>query len=120
MESGGRIGILVGAILWGYIGDKYSKKMVLNINLSCLFLLVLLLGFSVNYEMALSARFAIGLFTGIAPNLKGYISDVSDDSNISKYYIFYGVPWGISYIIGPIIGSNLLAPHKQYPSVFGA
>lgn len=89
-------------------------------------------GFSVNFAMAIIARFFIGFFNGkhnpnhysmylvhicsagTVSTSKAVLSEVSDDSNQAFGLTILGTAWGIGYIIGPAISGVLADPIGQY------
>ncbi|KAL0428374.1 UNVERIFIED_CONTAM: protein ZINC INDUCED FACILITATOR-LIKE 1 [Sesamum latifolium] len=87
------------SLLWGMVADKYGRKPIL-IGTITVVIFNTLFGLSVNYWMAISARFLLGSLCGILGPMR------------------IGTSWGIGLVIGPAVGGFLAQPAEKYPHIF--
>ena len=118
LEGLNRISGFFGCIAWGAISDKIGRKKSLLIILSGISISSLGLGLSYNLYWALGFRIMAGFFAGTVPTLKALIRDISDDSNISVLYSYFGTGYGAASIFGPIIGGLLSNPGDSSLLIF--
>ncbi|XP_047141999.1 uncharacterized protein LOC105845772 isoform X2 [Hydra vulgaris] len=106
------------SLLWGYVCDKFGRKVALLFCGSGYTVATLLFGFTINYVWTVVTRSFQGLFMGFLVITKSLIADISDDSNLSigLNFIFSGN--NIGFIIGPSIAGFLVFPVEKYPKVF--
>jgi MFS family permease len=108
----------LGSFLWGYVSDNISRKSTLLLVLIGNIISYLLLGLSINYSMAFSARAMAGLCAGIVPITKAIMKDVTDKTNYPKLFSYCGMGTGFGSLLGPLIGGLLSNPCLIYPSQF--
>ncbi|XP_065663365.1 uncharacterized protein LOC105845772 isoform X4 [Hydra vulgaris] len=106
------------SLLWGYVCDKFGRKVALLFCGSGYTVATLLFGFTINYVWTVVTRSFQGLFMGFLVITKSLIADISDDSNLSigLNFIFSGN--NIGFIIGPSIAGFLVFPTEKYPKIF--
>ena len=104
-----------GGIIWGLISDRIGRKQSLIYILTGVLSTSILLGVAQIFEVALLARVLAGLFAGIIPMTKTLIRDLSDDSNISVLYSYFGGGYGAASIFGPLIGATLSKLNDSLP-----
>ena len=63
------LGAAIGAIMGGFLADKYGRKAIYTYNMLVYMLGVALVMFSVNFPMLLAARLVMSLGTGISLSL---------------------------------------------------
>lgn len=118
LEGSNRAFALFGCVAWGAISDKIGRKNSLLIILSGISLCSLGLGLSYNLWWALGFRIIAGFCAGTIPTLKALMRDVSDDSNISILYSYFGTGYGAASILGPIVGGILSNPGNSEIFIF--
>ncbi|XP_065660306.1 uncharacterized protein LOC136084085 isoform X2 [Hydra vulgaris] len=92
VDAGRKSGIIASAmfisrifssLLWGYVCDKYGRKLSLLLSGGCVAISTLMFGFSFNYPWTVVTRFLQGFSMGIMVITKAYMSDICDDSNLA-------------------------------------
>ncbi|XP_065649218.1 uncharacterized protein LOC136078132 isoform X3 [Hydra vulgaris] len=109
---------IFSSIIWGYICDKYGKKVALILSGSGLAASTILFGFSMNYTWAVVTRSIQGLCSGMIVISKAIVFDVSDDTNIAVAFSILFSGSNIGLILGPSIAGYLVFPVAKYPNVF--
>jgi MFS family permease len=106
-------------LVWGALSDKVGRKPILLISIFICFLTTLVLGFSQSFGLTLSCRLLAGLFGASSTVAKGMIGDIARDQRDRAWaYAMYGSVYGLSGLLGPIIGGVLTDPVKNYPYWF--
>jgi MFS family permease len=106
-------------LVWGYFSDKYGRKKILIIGLVMMGLTTIGLGFSESFYLTLFCRFVAGLFGANSTVTKGYIGHLARDQRSRAWgYAMYGSVYGISGMLGPLIGGLLANPAELYPETF--
>ena len=95
------LGAAVGAIIGGFLADKYGRKFIFTYNLLVYMLGVLTVMFSVNYPMLLCGF----LITGISV----YISESSENNNRGRNICISQMSWGVGPMVILLLGM-LFAP----------
>lgn len=94
------LGAALGAIIGGFLADKYGRKFIYTYNLLVYMLGVLLVMFSVNFPMLLCGFLFTGISVGIGvPASWTYISESSEVNNRGRNICISQMSWGI----GPMI-----------------
>ncbi|EFI71535.1 MULTISPECIES: MFS transporter [Segatella] len=94
------LGAAIGAIIGGFLADKYGRKFIYTYNLLVYMLGVLLVMFSVNFPMLLCGFLFTGISVGIGvPASWTYISESSEVNNRGRNICISQMSWGI----GPMI-----------------
>ena len=106
------LGAAVGAIIGGFLADKYGRKFIFTYNLLVYMTGVLLIMLSVNFPMLLTGFLITGISVGIGvPASWTYISESSEINNRGRNICISQMSWGI----GPmciLLLSMLFAPGK--------
>ncbi|KAK5671851.1 hypothetical protein QVD99_001682 [Batrachochytrium dendrobatidis] len=120
MASSFYLPLFVMNLVWGGISDRYGRKPVLIIGLVACLVTTLGIGLSQSFWLTITFRFIAGVFGANSTVAKGMLGDISsDDASRSTAYALYGSIYGISGIVGPIIGGILADPATVYPDLFG-
>ena len=108
------VGRVFGSFLWGWLADKYGRKIILIISGTVLALATGCYGFSPTISIALIVRFLVGLFNGIVPTAKAAISDYSDDTTQPFAMGFLGAVFSLGLVFGSGFSGLLADPVMQY------
>lgn len=106
----------LGGMIWGLISDRIGRKNSLILILSGVGITSIGFGLAPNFEVALFWRIMGGFCAGIIPTTKTLMRDLSDDSNISILYSYFGAGYGAASIFGPFLGGFLSRPNTFLPS----
>ena len=115
--SAGIIGLLIGAPLFGFLGDRFGRKTGILIGLCTfgVFTLITMMASSVNQFVAL--RFLTGLgLGGMIPNILSLVAEIAPKRFRGRFTIIVliGVPLGISI---PGIVAAVLVPRFGWPAI---
>ena len=104
------LGAAVGAIIGGFLADKYGRKFIFTYNLLVYMLGVLLVMFSVNFPMLLCGFLITGISVGVGvPASWTYISESSEVNNRGRNICISQMSWGIGPMTILLLGM-LFAP----------
>ena len=104
------LGAAIGAIIGGFLADKYGRKAIYTYNMLVYMLGVALIMFSVNFPMLLAGFLVTGISVGVGvPASWTYISESSEVGNRGRNIGISQMAWGIGPTIILILGT-LLAP----------
>ncbi len=104
------LGAAIGAIIGGFLADKYGRKFIYTYNLLVYMLGVLLVMFSVNFPMLLTGFLITGISVGIGvPASWTYISESSEVENRGRNICISQMSWGFGPMIILLLGM-LFAP----------
>ena len=115
--SANAMGAAIGAIIGGFLADKFGRKFIFTYNLLVYMLGMLIVMFSMSYPMLLCGFLVTGISVGIGvPASWTYISESSEVNNRGRNICISQMSWGI----GPMLilffgmlfapGGNLYAP----------
>ena len=104
------LGAAIGAIIGGFLADKFGRKFIYTYNLLVYMLGVLLVMLSVNFPMLLLGFLITGISVGIGvPASWTYISESSEVSNRGRNICISQMSWGFGPMIILLLGM-LFAP----------
>ena len=104
------LGAAIGAIIGGFLADKYGRKMIYTYNMLVYMLGVLLILTSTAFPMLLIGFLVTGISVGVGvPASWTYISESSEAGNRGRNIGISQMAWGIGPTIILILGT-LLAP----------
>ncbi|MBR1687076.1 MAG: MFS transporter [Prevotella sp.] len=99
------LGAALGAIIGGFLADKYGRKFIFTYNLLVYMLGVLTVMLSVNFPMLLCGFLITGLSVGIGvPASWTYISESSEINNRGRNICISQMSWGIGPMIILLLG----------------
>ena len=106
------LGAAVGAIIGGFLADKYGRKFIFTYNLLVYMTGVLLIMLSVNFPMLLTGFLVTGISVGVGvPASWTYISESSEINNRGRNICISQMSWGIGPMCILLLGM-LFAPGK--------
>ena len=104
------LGAAIGAIIGGFLADKYGRKAIYTYNMLVYMLGVLLILLSTSFPMLLLGFLVTGISVGVGvPASWTYISESSEVANRGRNIGISQMAWGIGPTIILILGT-LLAP----------
>ena len=104
------LGAALGAIIGGFLADKYGRKFIYTYNLLVYMLGVALVICSVNYPMLLCGFLVTGISVGIGvPASWTYISESSEVNNRGRNICISQMSWGVGPMMILLLGM-LFAP----------
>lgn len=108
--SANALGAAIGAIIGGFLADRFGRKFIFTYNLLVYMLGVLIVMLSVNFPMLLAGFLITGISVGIGvPASWTYISESSEVNNRGRNICISQMSWGFGPMIILLMGM-LLAP----------
>lgn len=105
-------GAAIGAIIGGFLADKYGRKTIYTYNMLVYMLGIAIIMFSVNFPMLLTGFLITGISVGAGvPASWTYISENSEVGNRGRNMGISQFAWGVGPTIILLLGM-LLAPGK--------
>jgi len=99
------LGAALGAIIGGFLADKYGRKYIYTYNLLVYMAGVLLIMLSVNFPMLLAGFLVTGISVGIGvPASWTYISESSEVNNRGRNICISQMSWGVGPMIILLLG----------------
>lgn len=90
------LGAAIGAIIGGFLADKYGRKFIFTYNLLVYMLGVLFIMLSVNFPMLLAGFLITGISVGVGvPASWTYISESSEVNNRGRNICISQMSWGV-------------------------
>jgi len=118
------LGAAIGAIIGGFLADRYGRKAIYTYNMLVYMTGVALIMCSVNFGMLLMGFLITGISVGVGvPASWTYISESSETSNRGRNIGISQMAWGIGPTIILILGTLLAPPTSGVGSegmLFGA
>ena len=104
------LGAALGAIIGGFMADKFGRKAIYTYNMLVYMLGVLIIMLAVNFPILLLGFLVTGISVGVGvPASWTYISESSETGNRGRNICISQMAWGIGPLIILLIGT-LLAP----------
>ena len=104
------LGAAIGAIIGGFMADKFGRKAIYTYNMLVYMLGVLIIMLAVNFPILLLGFLVTGMSVGVGvPASWTYISESSETGNRGRNICISQMAWGIGPLIILLIGT-LLAP----------
>ena len=99
------LGAAIGAIIGGFLADKYGRKFIYTYNLLVYMVGVLLVMCSVNFPMLLAGFLITGISVGIGVTASWtYISESSEVNNRGRNICISQMSWGFGPMIILLLG----------------
>ena len=99
------LGAAIGAIIGGFLADKFGRKFIYTYNLLVYMLGVVLVMLSVNFPMLLTGFLITGISVGIGvPASWTYISESSEINNRGRNICISQMSWGFGPMIILLLG----------------
>ena len=108
----------IAAPIWGYLSDKYGRRVIIWTTLAGSILAYILLAYSQTLYGLFFARAFAGFMAGNISTAQAYIADITDQNNRAKGMGLFGAAFGIGFILGPAIGGILAGSDPKNPNVF--
>ena len=118
LASAFNVGQLLGSMAAGWLSDKYGRRPIMIGGLVCTIGAIVMFGFSVDYWMAMAARFLWGLLNSNVGIAKTVVSEVCDDTNQARGLSMLSIGTGLARMMSPAIGGALAMPADKWPDVF--
>jgi MFS family permease len=107
--------LFISNTVWGALSDRIGRKICLVISMIVCLVTTVALSLSPSFEWAFSSRFIAGIFGAYSTVVKGMIGTI-EPQYLGWGYAVYGSIFGISGILGPIIGGLLGNPAQLFGS----
>ena len=117
------LGAAIGAIIGGFLADRYGRKAIYTYNMLIYMLGVALVVIATNFPMLLAGFLVTGISVGVGvPASWTYISENSEVGNRGRNIGISQMAWGIGPLIILILGTLLAPPTggEQGGLLFGA
>jgi len=108
----------IAAPIWGYLSDKYGRRIIIWVTLAGSIIAYILLAYSQTLYGLFFARAFAGFMAGNISTAQAYIADITNKNNRAKAMGLFGAAFGIGFILGPAIGGVLAGPDPKNPNVF--
>ncbi|WGL16832.1 MFS transporter [Microbulbifer bruguierae] len=100
-------GMFIGTPVWGRLSDRFGRKPILAISLVGSVLGYIVLAFATEVWMVGVSRLFSGLMAGNLSVAQAYVADVTDEKDRAKGMGMLGAAFGLSFILGPLLGGVL-------------
>ncbi|CAN0066183.1 unnamed protein product [Scytosiphon promiscuus] len=114
------LGRFLSGYFWGHVSDSVGRKPVIIVGLAATAALSLTFGFSTNYYLAISSRFALGLMNGITPAIRTTVREICGTERVLQAMAYIDGSRAVSIVFGSAMGGLLVQPVEHYPSIFSA
>lgn len=114
------VGMFVSEWVWGSLGDRTDRRLLMLVSLLSMSLLSVLYTFSQLIPFFIVLQFVTGvLFVAIGPLTRSYVSDASPQQSIGLYASLWWFFYALGRVIGPILGT-FIAQAWSYAYAFWA
>lgn len=114
----GLVGILLGALFFGGLGDKYGRRPVLIAATLVFSLLTLLTGFAQSLSQLIALRVLAGIgLGGIMPNVVALVGEYSPKRSRAFLMMFISNGFNVGAVLGGF-ASSVLIPEYGWRAVF--
>lgn len=107
-------------IAWGRASDRFGRKPIILLALTCTMLSSILFGFSKNLAWGFIARSLQGLSNGNVGIIRTAVAELVPQKELQpRAFSIMPLVWNIGSIFGPSFGGSLVHPVERYPQIFG-
>lgn len=107
-------------IAWGRASDRFGRKPMMMLALSCTMVAGLLFGFSRSLLWAFVARSLQGLFNGNVGIIRTAVAELVTEKELQpRAFSLMPLVWTVGSIFGPAFGGSLVHPVERFPALFG-
>jgi MFS family permease len=108
------------AIPWGRASDKYGRKPIILLALTCAMGSSLLFGFSTSLKWAIVSRALSGASNGNVGILRTTVAEMVPHRSLQpRAFSLLPLVWQVGSIVGPVLGGALASPSTSMPQLFG-
>ncbi|EXJ76833.1 hypothetical protein A1O3_10478 [Capronia epimyces CBS 606.96] len=107
-------------IAWGRASDRFGRKPMILLALTCTMVSSILFGLSKNLQWAFITRSMQGLSNGNVGIIRTAVAEMVPQRELQPLaFSIMPLVWNIGSIFGPSFGGSLVRPADRYPNVFG-
>jgi MFS family permease len=107
-------------IAWGRASDRFGRKPMILLALSCTMFAGLLFGFSRSLLWAFVARSLQGLSNGTVGIIRTAVAELVTEKELQpRAFSIMPLVWTVGSIFGPAFGGSLVHPTERFPGLFG-
>lgn len=104
------------SIHWGRASDRYGRKPVILLSLTCTMITSLLWGFSTSIGMAIAVRALAGAGNGTVGIIRTTVAELVPFKELQpRAFSIMPLVWNIGSIFGPTLGGALANPYHVTP-----
>jgi MFS family permease len=105
--------------IWGRVSDRIGRRRVMLVTIAGTSVALLMLGLADSMAWIFVARALSGIFGANISVATAYVSDVTDESERTRWMGMVGASFGVGFVLGPAIG-GFLAPYSHGLPMFVA
>ena len=106
----------VTSIAWGRASDRYGRKPIILISLTCTMITSLLWGFANSIGMAIAVRVLAGAGNGTVGIIRTAVAEMVPWKELQpRAFSVMPLVWNIGSIFGPMLGGALANPYHVKP-----
>ncbi|OCT49487.1 MFS transporter [Cladophialophora carrionii] len=107
-------------VAWGRASDRFGRKPIIIVALTCTMLSSILFGFSKNLAWAFITRSLQGLSNGNVGIIRTAVAELVPQKELQpRAFSIMPLVWNVGSVFGPSVGGTLVHPAERYPQVFG-
>lgn len=110
----------VFAPIWGRLSDRIGRRPIMLMTVFGSSVSLLMLGLAESLIWLFAARILGGVFSANISVATAYLSDVTDESERTRWMGMVGASFGIGFLLGPAIGAGLLPLGYGAPMFFAS
>ncbi|MBV9323558.1 MAG: MFS transporter [Chloroflexi bacterium] len=113
VAAAGNFGLLIGAIVFSQVADRFGRKPIFQVVLLCYALGSLLSGLAPNYAVLVSARFLAGLGIGAEfPVAFALLAELTPRKWRSKFIPLGPIMYGVGFIVAGLSSIFIILPYS--------